>query len=102
MALAIIPDNEVAGGLSYNGTTWDRVAGFGYSGVSGAGAAPKNAHWFWKVNLSRGEATWSYENGGRMVVPVSFTCWFEGARPEAHKLFTVGDPVAQGITTLRL
>lgn len=104
-SLAIIPDNEVAGGLANtDGTdgTWGRTAGFGYAGASGASAAPKNAHWIWKASLSRGEATWTYENGGKMIIPVSFVAIFDPTKPEANKQLTVGNPIAAGITGFRM
>lgn len=96
-SVAIIPDYEVGGGLSHDGTAWTRLAGFGVLGASGAGAAPKNAHWFWRCTLSRGEATFSHENGGKMIVAVTIQPMFDPSKPEGNKLWSVGDPRALSV-----
>ena len=104
----LIPDAEVGGGLQYRivgaATTpsWTRLAGNGVAGATGDAAAPKHAIWLWRATPARPGASFSRDDGGRVVVDVTFTAMFDAARPDGHKMFTVGDPAAQGVTTIRL
>ena len=101
-SVLLIPDQELAGGLAYDGTAWTRTAGNGHAGASGAAAAPKHAIWLWRASPTREGWGFTYENGGKLITNVVYTSFFDAARPEGHKVYTIGDPVAQGIATVRL
>jgi hypothetical protein len=95
-SLAVIPMSELAGGLLYNGTTWTRLIGNGYSAASGAGAAPKLSLFAWRVRLSYGGRSWGVEDGGREILAVNFQALhsFNAGVPEGGKIAIFGDPVA--------
>ena len=103
-SVVLIPNAEVGGGLTYGGATpaWTRAAGNGVAGATGAAAAPVHAIWLWRATPSRPGASFSQDDGGRVVIDVTFTAMFDAARTEGNKVFTVGDPAAQGETTIRL
>lgn len=107
-SVLIIPNAEVGGGLRYNieGTetvkSWKRDAGNGVAAATGAAAAPVHAIWLWRAVPERPSRSFSYENGGKQIWSVPFQAMFDGARPEGHKIFTTGDPAAQGITTIAI
>lgn len=102
----IAPDAEVGGGLTNaTGLTagWTRAAGNGYSSASGAPAAPINSIWIWRAYIRR-PATMNFDvaNGGKVIAPVIIVGMFDATKPEGQKIFTIGDPVAKAITTIRL
>jgi hypothetical protein len=59
-----------------------------------------NSFWIWKARPSKDEVSFGYDDGGRMVVPVTFTSHFYAANPEGHKVYTIGDPRAFAIPVL--
>jgi hypothetical protein len=73
-----------------------------YDGVTWAPAPPANSIWFWKVVPQRPDLSMAFENGGKVILPVTYEVFYDNARPAGHRLFTVGDPVAAGITTVRV
>lgn len=73
-----------------------------YDGITWTPGAPVNALWFWKVVPIRPDLRHAFDNGGKIILPVTFEVFFDAARPSAHKVFTQGDPVARGITTVRI
>jgi hypothetical protein len=104
-SVLVIPNLEVGGGLANaTGATsgWVRTAGAGAAAATEAAAAPKHAVWLWRAAPERPSRSFSYENGGKQIWNVTFQSMFDGDRPEGHKVYTVGDPTAQGITTIRL
>lgn len=104
-SVLVIPDQEVAGGLANaTGATagWVRTAGNGVAGATATDAAPKHAVWLWRASAETPSRSFTYENGGKMIVEVTFQTFFYAANPEGQKVYTVGDPTAQGITTIRL
>ena len=103
-SILIIPNAEVGGGLSYDGTTWTRLAGNNVAAASGAAAAPKHAVILWRAAPQRPSRSFSPENGGKQILSVVYQAmFFDGAAvPEGQKVWTQGDPVAKGITTFRL
>jgi hypothetical protein len=103
--LVIIPDSEVGGGLTNaTGATagWVRASGYGFAAASGSGAAPVHAFWLWRAIPTTPSRSYSYENGGKIITPVTFQGMFYAANPDGQRLYTVGDPAAQGVTTIRL
>lgn len=88
-SVVVVPFDEMGASWSYNGTVW-------------APAAPVNTIWFWKATPIPGDITYKFGDGGKVILPVTFTGMFYGANPEGHKVYTIGDPVAQGITTVRV
>lgn len=103
--VAIIPDNEVGGGLRYDSVTpeWVRLAGNGIAAANGAAAAPKNALWIWRARVSRGAPAFDRANGGKMIVPVTIQAKYRqestvgNDMPEGHHLYSWGDPAAIGV-----
>lgn len=93
----VIPRSQVGGGLTNTAGTptgWTRVAGNGADAGSGVTAAPTNAVWFWRATMSFGNLPYSYSNGGKVLVEVTFTAMFDVSKPEGHKVYTIGDPTA--------
>lgn len=87
--VAIIPNAEVGAGLTYNGSVWTP-------------AAPKAAFWLWRATVSHGPISYQFDNGGKVIIPVTFTGMFYGPNPEGHKVYTIGNPVTAGVATLRI
>jgi hypothetical protein len=67
-----------------------------------APAAPKNALWIWKAVLGLDSMVWGFTDQGKRFVNVPVTAMYDTTKPDKHKLATFGDPVTQGITTIRL
>lgn len=82
--------------ISYNGTVWDPVAG------------PVRSIWFWKTVPIRPEFGWQWEEGGKDIVQVQFEVFYAGGSgdyagiPNGQKIFTAGDPVAEGVTGIAI
>jgi hypothetical protein len=104
--ILLAPDAEVGGGLTNaTGLTagWTRAAGNGYSSASGAGAAPINSIWIWRAFIRRpARIPFDVANGGKSIAPITIRGMFDATKPEGQKIFTVGDPSAKGVTTIRL
>jgi hypothetical protein len=102
----ISPDAEVGGGLTNaTGLTagWVRAAGNGYSSASAAAAAPINSIWIWRAFIRRpARISYQVDNGGKVIAPVIVQAMFDASKPEGQRIFTVGDPSAKGVTTIRL
>lgn len=79
--------------ISLTGTTWTP-------------AAPTRALWFWKTVPIRPELSMAFDNGGKVIVPVTFEVFFAGSGyagvPNGQRLFTYGNPVAAGVTGLAI
>lgn len=82
--VAIVPNAEVGAGLTFNGSVWSP-------------AAPKAAFWLWRASIMHGPISYQFENGGKVIIPVTFTGMYYGANPEGHKVYTIGDPDAAGV-----
>ena len=85
-SLVLLPQSEMGpAGLSY---------------PDGAGpwapAAPEHAIWFWRGHFLRPGASFREAEGGKRLDTVTFQAMWHGASPDGHKLFTIGDPAAQG------
>lgn len=94
-SVLVIPRAEVGGGLTWDTTgtpAWKRTAGFGVGAATGTAAQPKNAVWFWRATPTFGNLPYSYANGGKVLTQVTFHAMFDAARPEGHKVFTIGNP----------
>lgn len=89
-SIGIVPIDEIGVGMAYNGTAWT------------GGREPKNAIWIWRAILQPGPMTYHFGDGGKSIMPVRLRGMFDAARPEGHKVFTIGNPVTAGITTFRL
>jgi hypothetical protein len=102
----LAPDAEVGGGLTNaTGLTagWVRAAGNGYASASGAGAAPINSIWIWRAYIHRpARIPYDVANGGKAIAPIMIRGMFDATKPEGQKIWTVGDPSAKAITTIRL
>lgn len=98
-ALVVIPQAEMnASGLTYTPPT----GGTGGTAGGWVPAAPKQAVWIWKGHFSRPGLNYKHADGGKVIAETTFQAMFsnEARLPEGHKLYTIGDPIAQGITGL--
>lgn len=84
--LLIVPDSEIGAGLSYPDADgpW-------------APAAPKHAIWLWRAAPEASSQPFRQGEGGKIIREVTFRSLFDAARPEGHKLWTRGNPIAHGI-----
>lgn len=85
----IIPRGEVGDGLSYNGTVWSP-------------AAPDHAIWLHRATFMPGGYAFKHADGGKVIRQVTIMPLFDNTKPEGQKLYTIGNPAAQGITTYRV
>lgn len=83
--LVIMPLTDIPSALSYNGTVW-------------APAAPAHAVWVWKAVPTPGKYGFKHDAGGKVIREVVFEAMFDDTRVEGQKIYTLGDPVAQGVT----
>lgn len=84
--LALVPFSECDPSLAYNGTVWTP-------------AAPVHAVWIWKAIPTPGRYGFKHADGGKVIREISFEAMFDDTRPEGQKLYSIGDPVAQGVTS---
>jgi hypothetical protein len=78
--------------ISYNGSAWDP-------------APPARSFWFWSVVPVRPNISMAFENGGKVIIPVSFEVFFASADeydaiPNGQRVYTYGDPAAAGVEGL--
>lgn len=92
-SLVIFPESEIRAGLSY-------TAGTGGAAGTWSPAAPRNAVWIWRGHFVRPGMNYKQADGGKVIVETTFQAMFDASRPEGHKLYTIGDPAAAGITSL--
>jgi hypothetical protein len=59
-----------------------------------------NAVWFWRATVTPAATPYRSADGGKMLVSVTYEAMFDAARPEGHKLYTIGDPTNRGIAVL--
>jgi hypothetical protein len=92
-SLVIFPEPEIRSGLSYTA---------GAAGAAGtwSPAAPRNAVWIWKGHFVRPGVSYKQADGGKVVSETTFQALFDPTRPDGHRLYTIGDPAAHGITNL--
>lgn len=93
-SVLIIPRAELGGGLTNSAATYTRTAGNGVAGATGAGAAPVYSIWIWKAVPTFPSLPYQFSNGGKVIVEVTFTAFFDATKPEDHKIYTIGDPRA--------
>ena len=85
----VIPITEVDTGMSYDGTTW-------------VPAAPSQAIWLHRATFEPGSYSFKHADGGKILRTIQVKGMFDDSKPEGQKIWTVGDPTTQGITTYRL
>lgn len=91
-SVLVVPQKEQAAApLGYDGTAW-------------APAAPVHSIWLWRASVGRDALGFARADGGKRMLSVTFTgMWFDGAAvPEGQKVYTIGNPVTAGVTTLRI
>lgn len=88
-SMVIFPEDEVINGIGYDGMAWTP-------------AAPQNAVFFWRGYFRRPGLTFRQPDGGKVIVEATFQVMHDAARPEDLKLWCGGDPVAAGVTDLRI
>ncbi|HEX2091818.1 MAG TPA: hypothetical protein VHG28_05415 [Longimicrobiaceae bacterium] len=94
-SLVIFPETEIRNGITY-------TAGTGGAAGTWTPAAPRNAVWIWRGHFVRPGMNYKQADGGKVIVETTFQAMYDGTRPEGHKLYTIGDPTAQGITNLAI
>jgi hypothetical protein len=87
MSVLVIPKSE----LSASGTLAYPVGG------PWAPAAPVNALWLWRAYPVPGNIPYRFQDGGKVITEVRFNGMFFPDNPEGQKVFTIGDPLTQGI-----
>jgi hypothetical protein len=92
----LVPLIQLGGGLQWNvgAAQWQRTAGNGVAAASGATAAPVNAIWLWRAVPSFAAQPYQYQNGGKVLTPITFTAMFDVSKTEGNKVYTIGDPRA--------
>lgn len=63
-------------------------------------AAPTNALWLWRAYPVPGNIPYRFTDGGKVITEVRFNGMFYPSNPEGQKVFTIGDPSAQGIDVI--
>lgn len=101
-SVVIMPLTELGGGLSNVTTTYTRVAGNGVAGATGAPAAPVFTIWIWRAVPTFPSLPFTFGNGGKVIVEVTFTAFFDATKPEDHKIFSIGDPRAFSPTPIAI
>lgn len=93
--LVIFPESEIRDGIGYAP---------GAAGAAGTWtpAAPKNAIWIWRGHFNRPGMNFKQADGGKVISEATFQALYDGTRPEGHKLYTIGDPTAQGISGIAI
>ena len=94
-SLVIFPESEIRDGISYTAPSGTAAGGWTPS-------APRNAVWVWKGHFNRPGVNYKQADGGKVISEVTFQALYDASRPEGHKLYTIGDPAAQGITSLAI
>lgn len=88
-SLVIIPESSFASGsIAYAAGAWTPV-----------GAADFGV-WAWRGHWERSGPMYRIADGGKVVLECNFQVMWDAARPDGHKLLTLGNPATQGITTI--
>lgn len=87
-AIGIIPERELAAGLSYEGS-W-------------VPAAPQMAFWGWRAYFQRPTLSFRQEEGGKSITTVTASLLVDTTKPEGMWLYHIGDPVAAGFTAFSI
>lgn len=88
-ATLIIPIAEVGDGLANDGTGWT------------GGSAPVHSILLHRSTFEPGQYAFKHGDGGKVLRQIMVRPMFDDNKPEGQKLYTIGDPFAQGITTYR-
>ncbi len=88
-SLVVIPDSEIGEGIGYAAGAWTP-------------AAPTHALWIWRGHFTRGGPSFKQADGGKTIQTVNFQGMYRAANPEGHKVYTIGDPAAQGVVGLAI
>jgi hypothetical protein len=95
-SVLLIPRSELGQSLTWDTTgtpQWKRTEEDGTI-VTGAAAAPVHALWLWKAAVSHGNIPYSFADGGKSIVDVTFEGMLDFSKPEGAKVFLIGDPRA--------
>lgn len=58
------------------------------------------AVWLWRGAFTKPPIRYQHEEGGKSVDEVTFSCMYQVAAPNGHRLYTIGDPYDAGIDVL--
>jgi hypothetical protein len=94
-SVLLIPRSELGVSLAWSAvnTRWERTNEDGTL-VTGAAEAPVHALWLWKAYVMHGNIPYSFADGGKSLVDVTFEAMFDPTKPEGAKVFLIGDPRA--------
>jgi hypothetical protein len=65
-------------------------------------AEPVHAIWLHKATFEPGQYQLRHGEGGKTIRSIVVRPLFDDSKPEGQKLYTIGDPALQGITTYRV
>lgn len=92
----LIPYSELGGSLDWDSAgapaQWVRTAGNGAPAAAGAAAAPVNAVWLWKAYPVFTSVPYNFNEGGKVLVDVTFVAMLDMTKPDGHMVYTLGDP----------
>lgn len=88
-SLVVFPYDEIGAGIGFGAGAWSP-------------AAPEHAIWIWRGHFTRGGPMYKQPDGGKTIQTVTFQGMYRAANPEGHKVYTIGDPAAQGIAGLAI
>jgi hypothetical protein len=94
-SVVLVPRSELGQSLTYStvNNRWERTNEDG-TVVTGAAAAPVHSLWLWKATVSHGNIPYSFADGGKSLIDVTFEGMFDPTKPEGAKVFYIGDPRA--------
>lgn len=87
--LLLMPVKELTSTMSLSGSTWTPTV-------------PIHAVWLWKAVPMPGRWAFKHGDGGKVIREVVFEPLFDDTKPEGQKLYSLGDPVGQGVTGLAI
>lgn len=89
----LIPHSELGKSIDYVAGAWQRIEDDGEdTEVNGGDAIPNHALWLWKAHVSHGGIPYTFEDGGKSRVEVTWEGMFDDTKPEGAKVFLIGDP----------
>jgi hypothetical protein len=92
-SLAIFPLSELS---------TDDPPSIGFDGTDWTPGAPVHALWFWKCVPIRPDFRLAWDDGGKIILPVTFNVFYDATKPVGIRIFAQGDPFDQGFATLKI
>lgn len=95
MGVLLVPHSELGKSLVYDTSEgmWKRTEDDD-TVTAEPDSDPVHALWLWKAHVKHGSIPYSFDNGGKSLVEVTFEGMFDPTKPEGAKVFLIGDPYA--------